>query len=163
MNKNKRIIRLGLGVATIVMLTPTLVMAQVADHKIEVTVKNNAVVISQNNSIKAVNSKKLLQWDADAKLGKIEIKFVQSKGSSCTSSLPDIEAEGPCLNVQGNSSRVISCRLKDKLGPCPSAGCPVPPAPALVPDFHDYCYGIRGWHPDGWGFESLDPVVRGRR
>ena len=160
MNKYKWINWLSLGVAALVMLTPTLVMAQTPDHKIEVTVKNNAVVISQNDSVKAVRSKQLLQWQADAKLGKIQVKFVQSKGSSCTSSLPDIEVEGPCINVTGNNSKVITCKLKDLLGPCPPDGCP---DPAPVPDFHDYCYAIKGWHHDGWEFESLDPIARGRR
>ena len=131
MNKNKRIIRLGLGLATLVVLTPTLVIAQTPDHKIEVTVKNNTIAISQNNSVRAVRSKQLLQWQADAKLGKIQIEFVQSKTGSCASSLPDIEAEGPCINVTGNESKVITCKLKDKLGPCPSSGCPVAPAPPL--------------------------------
>jgi hypothetical protein len=155
--KNKSwIIQVGISLAALIVLTScatTAIEPLTENHQIDVYLAGDRVMISQNDMVKAVRSNDNLQWKVrpGIALKEIDIEFVALKssnpGPACAS---DVEGN-PCQNTMQHFKPVITCVLKDKLGP-------------KDPNkHHDYCYAIHGQDGDGKTFTSLDPIVRGRR
>jgi hypothetical protein len=154
MNDKKWIYQLGYLLATLIILSPGYVLAQnAASHKIDVTMKDNKVWIVENEQVIAVRSQDKLQWKVvpGSQLKSIDIAFV-SQPPNCISTAKGM----PCKNKENNGAGVVTCNMKDDLGPNPDPD-------SEDPDFHDYCYVIYGYTSDGAEIQALDPIVRGRR
>ena len=154
MKNNIRTIAFGFSLAGLFILASCATTAQEVDanHQIAVTLDdNNVVSINQNDSTKAVRAGQILQWRVVAGTQLTEIEIVWGDKDNCKSTA----AGTPCQNNPPPHPGVFTCALKPDLGP--------DPATSPDPDFHDYCYSIRGYDKAGDKFAPLDPIVRGRR